>query len=178
MDKRSLQILIVFLIIEGLTLAAFLTKKQIFYVYEVLALIALFIGVYVIEYLYKFRTPNYIKVLAAITIISHNVLGELFGFYTGDVFDKILHFFGTFSLTILLYLILKSVFNLELKPKFFILFYVTLLGISFGCLFEILEFLLDILFDQDNQRGLLDTNLDMIANTLGALLAGYWVFTK
>lgn len=178
MDKRSFQILIAFLTIEGITLAVFLTKKQLSYVYELFVLIALFIGVYVIEYLYKFRTPNYSKSLVAITIISHNVLGELLGFYEGDIFDKILHFFGTFSLTLLLYLILKSVFHLKLEPRLFVFFFITILGIAFGCLFEILEFSLDILLGQNNQHSLIDTNLDMIANTLGALLAGYWVYKE
>lgn len=176
MDKRSFQILIVFLIIEGLTLVAFLTKKQFSHIYELLILIALFISIYIFEYLYKFRTPNYIKTLAAITIISHNVLEELFAFYKGDVFDKVLHLFGTFSLTILFYFIFKSVFHLKLEPRLFVFFFITILGIAFGCLFEILEFSLDILLGQNNQHSLIDTNLDMIANTMGAFIAGYWVF--
>lgn len=52
------------------------------------------------------------------------------------------------------------------------------MGVTFGVIFEILEFILDIFYKSTNQKSLYDTNLDLIFNFLGSFLAGIYVLLK
>ena len=55
--------------------------------------------------------------------------------------------------------------------------YIILLGIGIGTIFELLEFILDITVSPNihNQQNLIDTNLDMISNLAGSLIAAFHI---
>ncbi len=91
---------------------------------------------------------------------------------TSPVFDKALHFYGTFSFSLLIYsLIRETVLKSSTGSKLFIFILITALGTSLGTFFEIIEFTVDNLFDAHGQKGLVDTNLDMLSNIIGSLTA-------
>jgi len=57
-------------------------------------------------------------------------------------------------------------------PGLFIFLIVTAIGISLGTIFELLEFILDLILKEKNQFGLIDTDWDLFYDLIGALFAG------
>jgi len=64
----------------------------------------------------------------------------------------------------------------NISSKIYIAIFVTTLGITLGVFLEILEFVLDIIRKKNNQRGLLDTDFDLVYDVIGAILAGFISF--
>jgi hypothetical protein len=89
-----------------------------------------------------------------------------------------LHVFGTFAFTLFFFSIIHKTTRMVYSSKLYTFIFITSLGVCLGVLFELIEFTLDILFKANNQRGLLDTNLDLIANVLGAILAGVFAVIR
>ena len=59
--------------------------------------------------------------------------------------------------------------------KVYICIFIATIGISLGCIFEILEFILDSNSkpnEQRNQHGPIDTDFDLISNVIGSVIAG------
>lgn len=124
-----------------------------------------------------FKANNISKALIMTNIILHSLLGELFSLYlTTKWFDKTLHVFGTFSFSLFFYLLIESTGSFVSKSKIFDFVFIVSIGMATGVVFEITEFICDIIFNIENQHGQLDTNLDIMCDTLGAVLAGFFVF--
>ncbi len=104
-------------------------------------------------------------------------LARKFNLYiTSTTFDKYLHIFGIYTVEPLFaYSIAKKIMEIPYNLKVNIFLHVTLLGVSIGTIFELIEFLGDITTKPTipNQHGLLDTDLDMAANLIGALIAAF-----
>lgn len=83
--------------------------------------------------------------------------------------------FGTYTVALFAYSFTKNIMQISFNLKTNIFLYITLLGVSIGTIFELLEFIADITINPSvhNQRGLIDTNLDMAANLIGALIAAF-----
>ena len=116
---------------------------------------------------------NYVRVFVLLNILGHTLGGDYLNLYnTSPHYDKILHIIGGFSFSLLAFSLIKKLIDLKLNSKPFIFILVVSLGIALGSLFEIAEFTEDFFLGMNNQKGLMDTNIDMIFNTLGAILAG------
>ncbi|MFZ5944916.1 MAG: hypothetical protein ACOYVD_12445 [Bacillota bacterium] len=119
---------------------------------------------------------NYIRVLVSTTIILHHFAGEYLGEYKSNPnFDIALHFFGTFSFTLLFYSVINKLAFPKYKEPIIKLIFIFCLGISLGVFFELLEFAIDMVANTDHQPSLKDTNLDLIFDTLGAFFAGIYL---
>lgn len=106
------------------------------------------------------------------TILVHLYMGQLLNYYLKTHwFDNSLHLFGSFSFSLLFYNILSNIYE-KIESKYFRVICIASIGITLGVMFEILEFALDILTGSKNQDSLWDTNLDLIFNSVGAILAG------
>lgn len=55
--------------------------------------------------------------------------------------------------------------------RVFLALFILILGIALGAVHEILEFVADIRQNSHMQKGLKDTNLDIIFNVIGSVLA-------
>lgn len=173
--KVTLILAAILLLIEIFIIVLSIINKRTDSILEAI-LVAILYAVYVIvEIKYELYIGTYIKSTVIITLIGHTLLGNYIRFYdTSFIFDKILHLFGTYSFALFLYALLcYSIKELScLNIYRFIL--VLSLGITLGSVFEIIEFIGDILFNPKRpyQNNLFDTNLDLIFNTAGAVIAG------
>jgi uncharacterized membrane protein YjdF len=111
--------------------------------------------------------------MIGITIISDSLFGYYLDLYViSSVFDKMLHIFGTYSLSLFVYiLVVQLLRDAVSRPFKFIL--VFCLGISIGAVYEIIEFLADNISHSSmpSQPSLLDTDLDLIGDVIGAVCA-------
>ena len=64
------------------------------------------------------------------------------------------------------------------RPAVFTFILISLIGISLGTFFELIEFSLDSLFNEHNQLGLIDTDLDLVFDCIGSFLAGGFLLAK
>lgn len=88
---------------------------------------------------------------------------------------EVLHIFGTFSFSVFIFSIADKKGYFQGLKRSFIFIFILLLGNFIGTIFEIGEFICDLIFKTVNQNGLIDTNLNIICNMLGAALAGIFV---
>ncbi|ADL12753.1 hypothetical protein [Acetohalobium arabaticum] len=174
-QKKTMIILtIAFLMIQTLTLIDMAKDIKQDHTFELFIITAFFISYTFIELKYNLHLSNYIRGLIILTLISHMQFGQYLNFYTKFFyFDIILHIFGTYSFTLFTYSLLNKTVSKPSLAKNRELILIVLLGISLGTLFEIIKFLIDIIFTPKipAQTGLIDTNLDMIANIVGAVIA-------
>lgn len=126
------------------------------------------------EYNSGLNLSGLIVTCSILTIIGHSLVGNYLGYYhKSKTYDRGLHFFGSFSFSLLVFLILNNAVIPFYSNRFYVSLFVITLGISIGALFEILEFIHDSVSKKAAcQHGLADTNFDMIFNMLGALIAG------
>jgi hypothetical protein len=61
------------------------------------------------------------------------------------------------------------------SPNSVIFVFVVALGALIGVVFELYEFTVDMIFKTKNQHGLIDTDVDLIFDIIGAILAGSFV---
>ncbi|XMB85943.1 hypothetical protein RJG79_11150 [Mycoplasmatota bacterium WC44] len=126
----------------------------------------------------ELNTKFYIFLFIVITIILHNGLGQYFNLYlSNNWFDKVLHSIGAFAFSQLFYFLLNSKYSVEL-PKIYMFISVFTIGITLGVFFEFGEFILDIIFKSKHQHSLIDTNVDLIFNTLGSSISGLYTMKK
>lgn len=145
----------------------------------IIAATSLFIIYTLLELKYNLQLNNYIRIISIITILAHSILGRYFNFYnTRPSFDILLHTFGTYSFSLFAYSLISQIFPNYHRSNHYIFIFVITLGISLGTIFEIIEFLFDILINSStkHQNGLIDTNLDLIADSFGAIIAALHLF--
>jgi uncharacterized membrane protein YjdF len=140
---------------------------------------SLFIIYILLELKYDLELNNYIRIILIITMLTDSTLGRYFNFYkTKPSFDILLHIFGTYSFSLFAYSLISQIFPNSYKSNCYRVIFVITLGIALGTIFEIIEFLFDILINSStkHQNGLIDTNLDLIADSFGAIIAALHLF--
>jgi len=174
-NKSSKFLTISFSIIMILTFIGFFIRKEYDCIFNLIAIYISYLLFIYLENKKKIMIKNHIKVLVTITAILHVLFGQYFNLYqTTNWFDKCLHSFGTFSLTLFCYSVLDLSIVFFSKSKIFNFILLISIGTTIGVFLENLEFILDIIFKTKNQHSLVDTNLDLIFNIFGATLAGIW----
>lgn len=129
-----------------------------------------------VEAKFSISVSNYIRVCLVLVILIHEIGGKIFELYLRSaMFDKYLNVFGIYSLVLFVYAIMRQFMEIPFKSKLNKFIFLTLVGISLGAFFEILEFMLDITLKPKlpNQKDLMDTNLDLIADCVGTLIAAF-----
>ncbi len=128
----------------------------------------------IIEKTYRFEFPNEFEVLIMLYIYASLMLGE-YGEYF-EIFwwwDLFLHTsLGIIfpALGFILVYVLNSEHQVNLSPFFIALFSFSI-AVSFGTIWEIFEYVMDVVFGLNMQTsGLVDTMWDLIVETLSALL--------
>ncbi len=90
------------------------------------------------------------------------------------MFDRYLHTYGSFSFALLAYSLVLNLFVTGGSKAYQSLFVFTI-GMALGAIFELIEARSDWKKGSNNQRGLQDTNMDMLGDLIGSLLAGVCV---
>lgn len=171
-----------FFTIQILTTALlFIAHKQPEFIYGVVST-TIGYGLYLyFENRFHLFTSNYVLGGLAITLFIHHFIGEYLRLYEKSyVFDKALHIFGTYIFTIFLFGLLVQILWVSFSSTLSQGIFVVLLGTSIGMSFEILEFVLDLVIDPKvpYQDGLVDTNIDMISDVVGAFIAVFYIRNK
>ena len=117
---------------------------------------------------------DFIFLMTALTLYS--LFGMYFDlFHRSRTFDRLVHGVGAFSYAVLLYDLLSKFIRYGGSAVFRAL-YAMLLGISLGAAYEIYEFAADAKRSDKLQRGLMDTDLDLIFDVAGALCAAGFIY--
>lgn len=166
----------IFYIVELLSCIGFVLRREYSYLFNPVSMSLLYTVFLLPEKYTKFTFKFYLRVLLIITLSSHTILGEYFKLYEkSKYFDKVLHFIGAIAFSLVIYSILTTLIKVRSShPRLTTFILITLLGISLGTLFEIVEFSMDVVLGEYNQRGLKDTDLDQIFNLIGAIFAGIY----
>jgi VanZ family protein len=167
---------ITYSVLQTLLIIAFIAKKEYF---SVIAAVFIFI-LYLLFLFYEHRNGiviiDFIRISVLVSVLSSSFLGEYLGLYkTSSYFDKVLHIFGTFSFSVFIFSIPLTKGYFQGTKRSFIFIFIFLIGVFIGTFFEIGEFICDLIFKTTNQKGLIDTDLDMISNMLGGALGGIFV---
>ncbi|MGC7871305.1 hypothetical protein ACPUYX_07195 [Desulfosporosinus sp. SYSU MS00001] len=175
MNKIGLKtIIIIFFVLQTVTILGMLKQGNSEYVSDVAFTTVLITLSIIFGWKYIINTNTYGVVLVFITLVCHSLFGEYIGLYnTSSIFDKILHFFGTYSFTYYSYLLIKQIFTKGSVSKSREFIFIAAMGMALGALFEIFEFLLDIVLTPKipYQSSLMDTDLDLICDFFGAIIA-------
>lgn len=130
-----------------------------------------------LEIKYNLALSHYIRVFVMAVVFSDSLIGLFFNLYvTSAIFDKIQHIAGSYAFSLFAYALLCRWLQPAMSRTFSCIL-VILLGVSIGACYEIGEFVGDLVARPQvpSQPSLLDTNLDLIADLAGALLAAVHV---
>lgn len=163
----------VFLLVQIVVMFGIAHKGHSDYIRSVMVTTGFWIGYSVLEARYDFAMSTYVRTLMVLSIFMDAFFGYYYDLYaTSFVFDKMLHVFGTYSFSLFGYVLMVQWLKSPLPAPFkFIL--ITAIGLSFGTLYEILEFFTDSISHPypPSQPSLLDTDVDLIGDFIGAVAA-------
>lgn len=146
-------------------------KSDIFMAMSSLVVIILPLLIYVIDRLTKWKIPNFIKTAYLLFLFESAILGAIGNFYgTVPLYDKWIHFTSGIIIS-WFFAIGFDLYRKHNKPNMgiFILF-LTSFNTAIAAFWEISEFLFDIIFGKQVQRGLSDTINDMIVAVIGGII--------
>lgn len=128
------------------------------------------------------RLPNLFDMLFVIAALV-NAAGWVWNlFEMPGPYDELVHAYTTFAITLALgWLAYGSLFDSFRQHRRLFMLVIASFGIAVGAVWEIVEWTADLLLAVDVVPGLHDTIVDLIVDSLGALLAGavsVWVLGK
>ncbi len=173
MNSAKFRINLLIIFTQAAVIAGLAMELHFDYIRSVLVTTGLWLVYMFLEARYRLHMNNFVRVIVGVTLVSDSFFGYYLDLYArSSVFDKILHVFGTYALSLFVYiLVVELLKNPVNRPLKFVL--VTCLGISIGAVYEIAEFFTDNILHPPlmSQPSLLDTDLDLIGDVLGALCA-------
>ena len=120
--------------------------------------------------------PSYVLLLSMVAIFINCIFGYYLDWFNrSKVFDRYLHAYGTLSFTLLAYCLIRNLFETGGSRAFLSLFTFTT-GMALGAVFELIEAAADAKNGTNNQRGLQDTNMDILGDLIGSLVAAAIVY--
>jgi hypothetical protein len=171
-----------FFLIQALCIIGLFTADYDDYMRMAIGNVIFWISYIIIEHKFKWKIPIYIRLITIISIISNDVLGDFLNLYVLSAFyDRLQHIFGTYSLTLWAYFVIQQFIKTKFTQKKFIIIFILSLSMALGTLYEIVEFFLDEFTNPEvkNQPSLLDTDLDLISDFAGGIIALlHYLFSK
>lgn len=166
-----------FLLTQGFIGVRYITTGNKLY-FKALLIPNLLFGLYVAaEAIFDIGVPEIIRCFVIIALFIHTFFGYFKDLYTrSKTFDRYLHAYGSFAFALFFYTLLSQLMNASVTPKLFGAVLAAFTGIAMGALFEIVEFAIDVKMPVKTQRGLKDTDMDLIFDVIGSAAAGAAVF--
>lgn len=167
------------------TVKLFQSKKK-EYAKSALAVYIFYTAIFLAVWFLKIAVPPYLLLLTMLTVLGACFFGHYLDLYTkSKTFDRYLHGFGSFSFALLTYSILVHYIEAGGSLLFRALF-VFLVGNTLGVFFELIEMRHDKKTTQKrrekpknaelSQKGLMDTDMDMLFNLFGSALAAIFAY--
>jgi hypothetical protein len=150
----------------------FVKEKNRYYLGSVIWCLSLLILLLLISAVLQWvKIPEYVLILIMATLFIHNYIGYYKNQYNeSKMFDRLLHCLGSFSFALLFYYIIIDLTKAQ-TGKIFMMIFVFVLGIALGTLFELLEYFKDKKNSIKAQKGLNDTNVDLLCDVIGSAFA-------
>lgn len=134
--------------------------------------------VFLAIWIFKLTVPSYLILLTMLAVVLACFFGDYLGYYTrSKTFDCYLHVYGSFSFALFTYCLLDDVMEVG-GSKIFLALSVFLIGNTLGALFELIEAGHDARNKIKSQKGLRDTDMDMLSNLIGSVLAGVFAYVR
>ncbi|MBW2963469.1 DUF2238 domain-containing protein [Candidatus Woesearchaeota archaeon] len=176
--KEKTIISIIFLIFSlAFLIISVLNHNYEYIYYNLLMLVGFFILLFFYEKIHL-KTPLLIGliVLTFLHLAGGNLtFGGLKLYQTSLLiipYDKIVHVFGAFIITLIAYnFIQESLVKKDMRKTILISFIVLMIGIGLGAIIEIIEFLATLVFQNTLVGDYANNAADLIANSIGALVA-------
>lgn len=167
-----------FFIIQFWVIVALLRSGRLDYIKDVL-FVTLLIAIYILlEDKYSLSISNYIRGCILLMVTLHNFAGKYIDLYsTSMIFDKVLHVFGIYSIVLFVFSFMNQTTTISFTSRLNKFIFILLVGISLGAIFEIIEYITDITLNPriHNQPDLIDTDLDLVSDVIGSLIAALQV---
>lgn len=173
--RLSVLLLFVLMCIQGFSLWGIVSRGNADFVSNIVETTAFWFAYTILEQIKGIRINLYIRMAAILAIIGDSFFGLYLNLYvTSQTFDRIQHIFGAYALALLLYALTLQFDKQGAQDGFKRFLFVVALGVSAGAVYEIMEYLSDSLLHPQipNQPSLRDTDLDLVSDLVGALLAG------
>ena len=127
-------------------------------------------------WIFGLSIPSYVIFLTMLSVFIVSFFGyHLAWFNRSKVFDRYLHVLTPFAFALLVYCVIRNLFLTGGSRAYQSLFVFTI-GMTLGILNELFEAAMDAKSDTNNQRGLKDTNMDLLGDLIGSLLAGAFAY--
>ncbi len=175
-QKKSFVLLLIIIFVQGFSLMGIVSRGNRDFIGNILGTTLFWLAYTVCEYIYKLRINYYIRLAVVISIIGDGLLGFYFNLYVlSPLFDRIQHIFSAYALALFFYSIVMCFMEGAIKIKWMIFIFVTAIGMAAGSFYEIMEFAVDAIMKPQilNQPSLQDTDLDLLSNTVGSVIAGF-----
>lgn len=166
--ERVLEVFFTILLMLPLVTSLLLGRLVQSFGYFLYVLADRFIDIY--SHIVQQDLSNALKNLLRIHLVLHSFFGHFLKFYDSvPLWDKALHFFGSFTIAFFFYHVLlnDSKFWRSLSERMSQIVAFLLANFA-GVLWEIAEFIADKVFCLNAQRGLDDTMFDLIFNVFGS----------
>ncbi len=169
---------VVFLVFSLLFLIISLSNQNYEYIYYNLFMVAGFLILFVYYEKIHLKAPLLagLIILAFLHLAGGNIVIKGLKLYQTSVlilpYDKIVHVFGAFVITLIAYnFIQESLVKKDRRKTILIGFIVLMIGIGLGAIVEIVEFLATLFFQNTIVGDYANNAADLVANSLGALIA-------
>jgi hypothetical protein len=131
----------------------------------------LFTVIFASGYIFNLNIPDYVFILLMLCFFLHSYFGHYKNYYNEKVmFDRILHMEGAFAFSLYFYYLFSNFMKYG-GSKIFLAFYILLLGIASGAVYEIVEYFMGLNKSRKLQRGLRDTDFDIMSDIAGSAAA-------
>lgn len=169
-------LLIIFSIIEIYILRIFIIRKTVLTFQSTSVSFGLFWLLLIAIYILDLDMPYFSLILIILVLFFHSYFGYYLDLYNkSKMFDRFLHAYGSFSFSLLFYFLLSN-FLIYGGSVAFRALYIFLLGVTIGAIYEAIEYFIDSKHDLKLQRGLKDTDFDIIADILGSLASAAYAY--
>ncbi len=163
----------VFLMTQGFILYRYISTGNKMYVKSVLTTNILFALYVAADEIFGIGVPYLIRCMVIVALFIHTFFGYFKDLYTrSQTFDRYIHTYGSFAYALFFYILLSRLVGASVSPKCFAAVMVAFTGIAAGGVFEIIEYFVDKKMPVKTQRGLKDTDVDLICDVIGSVLAG------
>ncbi|MGG3801876.1 hypothetical protein [Metabacillus fastidiosus] len=165
---------LIFIVVQAICIVGLFTTNSFDYMRIAIGDLIFWLVYIILELKQKWTIPLYIRTVVILSILSNSVFGEFINLYVSSVFyDRLQHIFGTYSMTLWAFFVIQQFVKIRFINKKFIIIFIVSLSVTLGTFYEINEFFQDEFFKPiiKNQPSLLDTDLDLISDLLGGIIA-------
>jgi uncharacterized membrane protein YjdF len=165
---------LLFIVIQIICIIALFKSENFDYMRMAFGNLIFWIIYMILEKKQNWRIPFYIRLVTLLSITFNDILGEYFNLYvTSGTFDRLQHIFGTYALSLWIYFVIQQFIQIKFTNKRLTILFLISLALALGTIFELLEFMEDEVFKPKikNQPNLLDTNLDLLSDLIGGMIA-------